>query len=114
MGNLGPSIKYVMLFLTNFDPPVILCHTSRDPAPKVLHTTWTLIFSGPSTKTGQKPPVQNLSIVRGGVVKGSFVWKVLSGVLFAHSIPLLSEYICYNRKLSITLNFTFICMIKNL
>src|SRR6218665_605864 len=37
------SIKYVTLFLANFDPPpsVTLCHTSRDP-PKVCHTSRTL------------------------------------------------------------------------
>src|SRR6218665_4036379 len=35
----GPSIKYVTLFWTIFDPlhPVTLCHTSRDH-PKVRHT----------------------------------------------------------------------------
>ena len=42
----------------------------------------------------------------GGVVRGSFVWKVLSGVAFC-PFPLLSECICYNRKLNITLNFRF-------
>src|SRR6218665_3542914 len=36
----GPSIKYVTLFLANFNPPpsVTLCHTSWDP-PKVRHTS---------------------------------------------------------------------------
>src|SRR6218665_39530 len=37
---LGPSIKYVTLFSTNFDPippSVTLCHTSRNPF-KVRHT----------------------------------------------------------------------------
>src|SRR6218665_2848928 len=32
--DVGTSIKYVMLFLTNFDPlppPVTLCHTSGNP-----------------------------------------------------------------------------------
>src|SRR6218665_1765240 len=39
----GLSIKYVMLFLANFDPlpSVTLCHTSRDPPPKVRHTNRT-------------------------------------------------------------------------
>src|SRR6218665_2211761 len=34
----GPSIKYVTLFWTIFDPPppVTLCHTSRDPLKTVL------------------------------------------------------------------------------
>ena len=33
---VGPSIKYVMLFLATFDPPppFTLCHTSRDPRPR--------------------------------------------------------------------------------
>src|SRR6218665_2961608 len=55
MRNLGPSIKYVMLFLTNFDPLVILCHTSRDPQ-KYFTRLGPLIFSGPSTKTRTKTP----------------------------------------------------------
>src|SRR6218665_2862088 len=35
----GPSIKYVMLFLTNFNPPppVTLCHTFRNPLKYVTH-----------------------------------------------------------------------------
>src|SRR6218665_124632 len=35
----GPSIKYVTLFLANFDPPplVTLCHTSRDPPKSTSH-----------------------------------------------------------------------------
>ena len=36
----GPSIKYVTLFLANFDhlpPPVTLCHTSRDPLESTSH-----------------------------------------------------------------------------
>ena len=41
----GPTIKYVTLFWTNFDPPspVTLCHTSWDP-PKVRHTSRTPKF----------------------------------------------------------------------
>src|SRR6218665_1151730 len=42
----GPSIKYVTLFWTNFDPlppPVTLCHTSQDPT-KVRHTSRTPQF----------------------------------------------------------------------
>src|SRR6218665_960807 len=37
----------------------------------------------------------------------TFVWKVLSGVAFVHTPYLLSQYICYNRKLNITLQFRF-------
>src|SRR6218665_1050757 len=106
----GPSIKYVTLFLANFDPspPVTLCHTSRDP-PKVRHTSRTPRFLvGLVQKSRTKVPCTNsISIVRGGFCPGSFV-----RVGFC-PFPLLSQYICYNRKLNITLNFMFhICMIK--
>jgi len=40
-----------------------------------------------------------------GFFSGSFVWKVLSGVVL--SVPFLSECIRYNRKLNITFNFRF-------
>ena len=51
--------------------PVTLCHTSRDPTPKVRHTSRSPlpIFSGPSTKKpGQKPLVQILSQFAGAFV----------------------------------------------
>src|SRR6218665_3118905 len=54
---MGPSIKYVTLFLANFDPlpPVTLCHTSRDPPPKARHTSRSpQTFSRPSTKIPAK------------------------------------------------------------
>ena len=60
----GPSIKYVMLFLANFDPPppVTLCHTSRDPA-KARHTSRTPpIFSRSSTKNPDRSPLYKISI----------------------------------------------------
>src|SRR6218665_2979955 len=99
-----PSIKYVTLFLANFDPsPVTLCHTSRDP-PKVRHTSRTPppIFSRPSTKNRTKVPCTNsVSILHGGFCLESFVRGGFC------PFPLLSEYICYNRKLNITLNFMF-------
>src|SRR6218665_1946989 len=110
---LGPSIKYVTLFLANFDPlpPVTLCHTSRDP-PKVRHTSWTPRFLvGLVQKPGQKPRVQILS----QLFTGPFVREFCQGVFCLEGFdgdgfcpfPLLSEYICYNRKLNITLNFMF-------
>src|SRR6218665_1622586 len=76
----GPSIKYVTLFLANFYPlfPVTLCHTSRTPT----------IFSMPSTKNQDKSPLYKFSLncsrgfLSGSFVRGSFVWKVLSGVAF--------------------------------
>src|SRR6218665_1133439 len=100
----GPSIKYVRLFLANFDPRpnVTLCHTSRD-LPKVRHTSRTPQFLvGLVQKSRTKVPCTNsISIVREGFCPG-----VLSGLVFVRS-PLLSQYICYNRKLNITLNFMF-------
>src|SRR6218665_922521 len=41
-----------------------------------------------------------------GYLSGVFVWKVWSGVVFVRP-HLLSEYICYNRKLHITFSFRF-------
>jgi len=82
----GPPIKYVTLFLANFD--LTLCHTSRDP-PKIRYTSRTpRILVGLVQKPLRKAPCTNsLSIVRGGFCPGVlyFVWKVLSGVLFVRS-----------------------------
>ena len=83
---MGQSIKYVTLFLANFDPRFTLCHTSRDPQKYVTHLGHPPIFSRPSTKNPDKSPCTNsLSIVDGGFCPGvlSFVWKVLSGVLLS-------------------------------
>src|SRR6218665_107560 len=93
---MGPSIKYVMLFLANFDslpPPVILCHTSRDP-PKVRHTSRTpRFFEGLVQKTRTKAPCTNsLSIVRRGLCPGIFCLKGFVRGGFC-PFPLLSEYI---------------------
>src|SRR6218665_3493062 len=93
------------------------CHTSshiRGPPRKyVTHLGPPLpIFRGSSTKNPDKSPlVQVLSQLFAGV----FVWEVLLGGLLSGrfcpglflSVPVLSEYICYIRKLNITLNFMF-------
>src|SRR6218665_2215492 len=90
---LGPSIKYVTLFLANFDshPP---CHTLshiQGPPRKYVAHLGPLFLVGLVQKTRTKAPCTNsLSIVRGGFcpgsfVRGSFVWKVLSEVVFVHS-----------------------------
>src|SRR6218665_2160445 len=59
MSPKGPSIKYVTLFLANFDhpPSVTLCHTSRDPLPRKYVTYDPPIFSRPSTKIPDKSPL---------------------------------------------------------
>src|SRR6218665_2543616 len=110
---MGPSIKYVTLFLANFVTPSP-CHTlSHIPGPpqSTSHISDPPFLVGLVQKIRTKANCTNsLSIVRegfcpglcpGAFVRGSFVWKVLSGVAFVRT-PLLSEYICYNRKLKIT------------
>src|SRR6218665_2223247 len=112
----GLSIKYVTLFLANFNSLPLSHFVTHPGTPQkyVTHLGPPRLFSRPSTKPRTKAPCTNsLSIVRGGFcsrgfVRGSFVWKVLSGVVF-YPFPLLSEYICYDRKL----NSCFICTIKN-
>ena len=104
----GPSIKYVMLFLANFDPP---CHTlSHIPGPpeSTSHIS-DPPFSRPSAKILDKSPLYKfyLNCSRRFCPEGF----VLVGFC---PFPLLSQYICYNRKLSITLNFMFHMYDKNL
>jgi len=71
---MGPFIKYIMLFLANFDPSLTLSHILGPPK-YVTHLGRTL--GGPSTKNPDKTPCTNsLSIVRGVSVQG-----VLSGGL---------------------------------
>src|SRR6218665_1113967 len=106
---LGPSIKYVTLFLANFDPPppVTLCHISGEPPQSTSHISELPIFSTPSTKIPDNSPLNKFPLncswgfLSGGFVRGSFVWGGFC------PFPLLSEYMCYNRKLNITLNFMF-------
>src|SRR6218665_474776 len=117
---MGPSIKYVTLFLANFDPPlpVTLCHTFRDP-PKVRHTSRTpqfLVHLVQKIRT-KAPCTNSLSIVRGGFCPGVLSEGLLSGRFCPGSFcpfPLLAEYICYNSKLNITLNFMFHMYDKNM
>src|SRR6218665_567316 len=59
MADWGPSIKYVTLFLANFDPPS-LCHTlSHIPGPpeSTPHIPDPPIFSTPSTKIPDNSPL---------------------------------------------------------
>ena len=93
-------------------PPVTLRHTFRDP-PKVRHTSRTPDFQKAQyKKPGQKPLVQILSQLLAGVLSGG----LLSGRFclgWFMSVPVLSEYICYIRKLNITLNFMFRILYDN-
>src|SRR6218665_2432817 len=109
----GPSIKYVTLFLANF---YSLCHTSSHipgPPESTSHISdpSSRFLKGLVQKPGQKPPCTNsVSIVRGVFVRGVLSGGLLSGRFCSGwflSVPVLSEYICYNRKLNITLNFMF-------
>src|SRR6218665_2073537 len=89
-------------------PP--LCHTlSHIPGPpkSTSYISDPPIFTRPSTKTRTKTPCTNsLSIVRGGFCNGVFFLEAFVRGDFCPYL-LLSEYICYNRKLEITLNFMF-------
>src|SRR6218665_3154057 len=79
-------------------PSVTLCHTSRDP-PKVRHISRTPRFLvGLVQKKRTKAPCTNsLSIVHEGFCLEGFVRGGF------RPCPFLAEYICYNRKLKITL-----------
>src|SRR6218665_3093850 len=81
------------------------CHTlSHIPGPpKLRHTSRTpRLLVGLVQKHGQKPSVQILSQLFAGVF--CLEGFVRDGFC---PFPLQSEYICYKRKLNITLNFMF-------
>src|SRR6218665_321208 len=83
---MGPSIKYVTLFLANFypPPPVTLCHTSRDPPAKYVTNLGPPRFLvGLVHKTRTKAPCKNSSLncswgflsggfCQGGLLSGRF------------------------------------------
>jgi len=84
----GLSIKYVTLFLANFDP-LPLSHFVTHPGPPrkyVTHLGPPRILLGLVQKPGQTPPVQILS----QLFAGAFVWGLLSGVIFVRT------YFCQN------------------
>src|SRR6218665_2303735 len=100
--------------LDQFDSPssVTLCHTSRDLLKYVTHLG-TPTFSSTCIHTCL---YRGFVLVRGGFCSGvglgvfclegaSYVNRFRPGWFL--SVPLLSEYIHYNRKLDITFNFRF-------
>src|SRR6218665_2243010 len=110
----GPSIKYVKLFSANFDPLPLLHFVTHHGTPQsTSYISDPPILVGLVQKTGQKPSVQILSHLFAGVFVQGFCQGVFCLEGFVRGgfcpFPLLSEYmyICYNRKLNITLNFIF-------
>src|SRR6218665_584694 len=89
-------------FLPIFTPPRKYI-THLGPHPRFLE--------GLVQKTRTKAPCTNsVSIVRGVFVRGVLSLGLLSKRFclgWFLSVPVLSEYICYIRKLNITLNFMF-------
>src|SRR6218665_1776276 len=99
----GPSIKYVTLFLANFDPP---CHTlSHIPGPpeSTSHISDPpKLLVGLVQKSRIKVPCTNsISIVRGGFSPG--VW---SGLVFVRSpsvtIHLLQQKVKHHFKFHVS------------
>src|SRR6218665_3979739 len=109
----GSSIKYVTLFLANFypfPPHVTLRHTSWDP-PKIRHTS--RFSEGLVQKTQTKATLYKFCLnclwgfLSGGFCQGVFC---LEGFVRGGFCPFpfcQNIYICYIRKLNITLNFMF-------
>jgi len=88
----GPSIKYVTLILANFDSSPVSHFVTHPGTPKSTShiSDPPPILVGLVQKPGQRPLVQILSqLLRGfclgAFVRGSFVWKVLSGVVFVRT-----------------------------
>ena len=107
----GPSIKYVTLLFANFYPLPLSHFVTHPKTPwKVRHTSRTPpIFSRPCTKIPDKSPLYKFYLnCPQRFLSGDFV-----RVGFC-PFPLLSRYICYNRKLNITLNSMFHMYDKNL
>src|SRR6218665_3046025 len=102
---LGAVHKVRHAIFGQFLPPHTLSHIPGPPRKYVTH------LGPPRFLVGlvQKTRTNSVSIVRGvfvrGFCQGYFVWRFCSGWFL--SVPLLSEYICFSRKLNITLNFMF-------
>src|SRR6218665_1832044 len=88
--------RYFWPILTPHPPCHTLSHIPGPPQKYVTHLG-PPIFSRPSTKNPDKSPLYKFSLnCSRGLLSGGFC-----------PFPFLSEYICYNRKLKITLNFMF-------
>ena len=103
------NVRHAIFLPILTPPPVTLCHTSRDTPKKYVTHVGPPIFSKPSTKIPDKSPLYKFYLN----CSQRFLSVVFCPGWFL-SIPLLSQYICYNRKLNITLNFTFHMYDKNL
>src|SRR6218665_1512046 len=87
----GPSIKYVTLFLANFDPSS-LCHTlSHIPGPPSTSHISNPPFLATLVQNPDKSPLYKFSLncsqafLSGGFVRESFALKVLSGAVSVRS-----------------------------
>src|SRR6218665_1668575 len=91
-------------------PPLLSHFVTHPGTPKsTSHISDPTILVGLIQKSRTKPPVQILSqlfagFLSRGVCQGVFCLEGFVRGGFC-PFPLLSEYICYNRKLNITLNF---------
>src|SRR6218665_4001945 len=110
----GPSIKYVTLFLANFDHPSP-CHTlSHIPGPpqSTSHISNPRFLVVLVQKNPDKSPMYKFSLTCSrGLLSVCFCQRVfcLEGSVRGGfcPYPLLSECICYIIKFKITLNFMF-------
>src|SRR6218665_2957595 len=106
------SLGAVTLVFPNFYPSP--CHTSSHipgPPESTSHISDPPVSKRPSTKNLDKPPLYKFCFnCSRRFFSGAFVRGFLSGRFcpgWFLSVPVLSEYICYIRKLNITLNFIF-------
>src|SRR6218665_1231242 len=97
----GPSIKYVTLFVANFDLPTTPCHTlSHIPGPpkSTSHISDPPIFSRPSTKILDKSPLYKFYL--------NCSQRFLSGLVFVHSpfvtIHLLQQKVKHHFKFHVS------------
>src|SRR6218665_3501860 len=119
-GSYGAVHKVRHAIFGQFLPPSPLSHFLTHPGtPKsTSHISDPPIFSWPSTKNPYKSPLYKFSLICSrGFLSGFFFRGVfcLEGFVQSGFCPfsLLSEYICYNRKVNITLNFMFHMYDKN-